>query len=139
MIWQIYALLSLFGVAGIHIFMKALSLDGVSALIINFYVFTFTAICFFIAALVQKDDFTIITKSSLFYFPLVIAAIFANYFFVKAVETAPNAGYVTAIGAGSIFVVVFVSYLFLDGTMNFYKILGGILIAGGIALISLSK
>jgi hypothetical protein len=97
--WWAWSLISVAGFTSMSLISIRFVKGGLSAELVNAYVFTVGAVVFLAYGLASGADLNLPREYRWWLVPLGIALFIANYAMVVAFGAAPNGGYVKAIGA----------------------------------------
>lgn len=133
--WLGYSLLAMLGFSGVIVFLKALTDTGLKSEVINFYFFSIVALGF-LALMKLKGTSATLSGNSLRLFPgLGVVAVFANYYSLRAYESAPNPAFVGGIQTLSLVFVGVVSIWLFGAELTVGKFLGLLLCVFGAWLV----
>ena len=136
-LWLIYSLTALFGFTGIYFFIKLLTTYNIGSSVLNFWMFALASIGFLLLSIFQKEPLSVPKSSIYIFIILTFFVIFGNYFSVKAVSIAPNAGYPAAIVGCAAAIMTILSIFFFGADLSWLKMLGVALATIGIILIAI--
>ena len=136
MSWVTASIISTLAFSGIALFLKKLTQFAFPSEIINVYFWVFTAIIFIIFSLYKKDSFKLDSGSIIWFILLAVAAFVYNYYYVIALKSAPNPGYVRAIQSANIILVTIFSIFLFGSSISIKMVVGIILILGGLSLLA---
>ena len=140
--WYIYSIVAAFSFVGMVLCTRYLGNKGFSSKQILFFLFGFA---FFEFLVLNARTLTSIWKFeqfSVFLFVMTIAGVFAvigNWADFTAVIKAPNPGFVGAIKNSNVLLIVFLSVLMFGSSLSLTKLLGVLLVVGGMILLILEK
>jgi hypothetical protein len=142
--WWAWSLISVAGFTGMSLISIRFVKGGLSAELVNAYVFTVGAVVFLAYGLASGADLNLPREYRWWLVPMGIALFISNYAMVVAFGAAPNGGYVKAIGALEMvlvatIVVIVAAYQKQPVKVPWWKVVGITFCLVGAMLVSYDK
>lgn len=136
--WVLYAFLSMFGVAFIHLGFKFVG-NRLNPSVLLLYTIMIQGTIY--AVFIYKNKFSLKLSLPLLFIliSMAVVASAANVFQVKSINLAPNPGYVSAIGSSAIILVTMASIFLFSSELTLLKTLGILLTVIGVILVGFGK
>ncbi|MCJ7703436.1 MAG: EamA family transporter [Anaerolineales bacterium] len=135
--WIYYSLITVISFTMMSLIFKKLTTLEPKSEIINFYFFFFSTLAISISLFFRQTKFRIPTKTLPLFLLLAIIAVFGNYASISAIRLAPNPGYVKGIQTLEVVLLTIASYFLFRSEITVAKVIGAILVVGGVILLSL--
>jgi drug/metabolite transporter (DMT)-like permease len=133
--WPTYALIGMSCFAGMQLTFKYLSGRGLSPAAILVFVFGFGWLLFMVHVVAARTPLPWSASVLALLFLAGLLGYVGNFFAVRAVSLAPNAGYALAISGLQALVVTLISVIVLGASLSWMKALGVLLCCLGVALL----
>lgn len=133
--WYAYSLAAAVFFAVYFLFTKKAGIVGIPIGSLTLYTWIAATAGLVLFMVLSKQSFSLSGLQGAIVCAAAVGLLFGTLLLNKAIYTAPNPGFATAVGSVQVLIVIFLSAFFFGSEITYMKLVGAVLVVGGVILL----